>query len=93
MSLWRIRITISDDPRSLELFTEALADQPASLVRVAPRGARTRARAREGDADMAGEVVVELAHDEGLATLLGALHGISPHVFVSRAGPDEMARP
>jgi hypothetical protein len=87
MSLWRIRITISDDPRSLELFTEVLADQPTSLVRLAPRDAG--ACAGTSAADMTGEVVVELGQDEGLATLLGALHGISPQVFISRAEPDE----
>ena len=27
MSLWRIRIAMSDDPRSQELLTEALAGQ------------------------------------------------------------------
>jgi hypothetical protein len=81
--MWRIRITLSDDPRSLALFTEALADQPVSLVRMTPRGTDT--------AEITGEVVVELAEDEGLGTMLGALHTISPQVFVSRADPPESA--
>ncbi|MGO9505455.1 MAG: hypothetical protein ACLPUO_28660 [Streptosporangiaceae bacterium] len=79
MSMWRIRLTLSDDPRSRALFHEALADQPVSAVHLAPRDA--------GSAEITGEVVIELAHDEGLGTMLGALHNISPQVFVSRADP------
>ncbi len=76
MSIWRIRLTLSDDPRSLALFHEALADQPVSVVNLAPRVS--------GTAEMTGEIVVELAHDEGLGTMLGALHTISPQVFITR---------
>ncbi len=76
---WRIRLTLSDDPRSHALFHEALADQPVSLVRLAARGT--------GKAEMTGEVLVELAQDESLGIMLGALHNISPQVFVSRADP------
>jgi|CZKW01.1.fsa_nt_gi hypothetical protein len=77
MSMWRIRLTLSDDPRSRALFHEALAEQPVSVVSLAPRGNDT--------AEITGEVVVELTHDEGLGSMLGALHRISPQVFVSRA--------
>ncbi len=76
---WRIRLTLSDDPRSHALFHEALADQPVSLVRLAARGT--------GKAEMTGEVLVELAQDESLGIMLGALHNISPQVFVSCADP------
>jgi hypothetical protein len=75
----RIRLTLSDDPRSRALFHEALADQPASVVRLVPLGTDT--------AEITGEVLVELAQDEGLGAMLGALHNISPQVFVSRADP------
>jgi len=44
-----------------------------------PRGA--------GNAEMTGEVTVELAPDESLGIILGALHNISPQVFVTRADP------
>jgi hypothetical protein len=76
---WRIRLTLSDDPRSHALFHEALADQTVSLVRLAARGT--------GKAEMTGEVLVELAQDESLGIMLGALHNISPQVFVSCADP------
>ncbi|HTP16547.1 MAG TPA: hypothetical protein VMK13_12005 [Streptosporangiaceae bacterium] len=79
MSMWRIRLTLSDDKRSRALFHEAVGDQLVSIVRLAPPGIDT--------AEITGEVVVELAHDEGLGAMLGALHNISPRVFVSRADP------
>ncbi|MGO9078260.1 MAG: hypothetical protein ACLQDY_04360 [Streptosporangiaceae bacterium] len=83
MSLWRIRITLCDDPRTLALFNEALAGEPVSLVRLAPRGRKI--------AEMTGEVFVELEHDERLGVLLGDLHEISPQVYVSRANPADVA--
>lgn len=73
---WRIRLTLSDDPWSRALFYEALADKPGSVVRLVPRDDQTK---------LAGEVIVELGQDEGLGTMLGALHLISPHIFVTRA--------
>jgi len=86
MSLWRIKLAIPDDPRSLELFTEALAGQPVSLVRLAPDGIDPDG----GVAGMTGEVLVDLGTDEGLAAMLSALHGLSPQVFVSRADPADL---
>jgi hypothetical protein len=74
---WRIRLTLSDDPWSRALFHEALADKPVSVVRLVPRGTDR--------AEITGEVMVELQQDEGLGTMLGALHIISPHIFVTRA--------
>ena len=71
--MWRIRLTLPDDQRSRALFQKALANQPMSVVRLEPRGT--------GKAEITGEVMVELAPDEGLA----ALHMISPQVFVTRA--------
>ncbi len=76
---WRIRLTLSDDPRSHALFHEALSDYPVSVVRLVPRST--------GNAEITGEVLIELAHDESLGTLLGALHFISPQVFATRADP------
>ena len=75
--MWRIRLTLSDDQRSRALFHEVLANQPVSVVRLEPRGT--------GEAEITGEVMVGLAPGEGLAALLGALHMISPQVFVTRA--------
>jgi hypothetical protein len=83
MSMWRIRITLSDDPPSRARFAEALADRPVRLVSVTPRG--------NGTADLSGEAIVELAQDDGLSDLLTALHHISPQVFVSRADPAQLA--
>jgi hypothetical protein len=73
---WRIRLNLSDDPWSRARFHEALAGKPVSVVRLVP-----------GNADKAQltEVIVELAQDEGLGTMLGTLHVISPHIFVTRA--------
>jgi len=81
--MWRIRISLSDDPRSRARFTEALADRPVRLVNMTPRG--------NGTADLSGEAIVEYAHDDGLSDLLTALHDISPQVFVSLADPDQLA--
>jgi hypothetical protein len=70
MTLWRIRVAVSDDPASRGALTSALAGQPVSSVRASSTGS---------------EVVVELPQDDNLATVLSALHEISPQVFVSRA--------
>jgi hypothetical protein len=74
MSLWRIRIAMSDDPRSQELLTEALAGQRVYSRLMSPR-----------DTQMTVDVVIEPADVDGLGTLLGELHMISPQVFVSLA--------
>ena len=74
MSLWRIRIAMSDGPRSQELLTEALAGQRVRSRLMHPRGT-----------DMTADVVIELAGVDGLHALLSELHMISPQVFVSSA--------
>jgi hypothetical protein len=80
---WRIRLTLSDDPRSHALFHEALSDKAVSAVRLIPRNT--------GKAEIMGEVMIGLAQGEALGALLGALHIISPQVFVTRA--DLLAAP
>lgn len=72
MSLWRIRITMPDDPHSQALLTAALADQRVWALVPPP-----------GDADTTGDVIIELPRDDRLGALLNDLHMISPHVFVS----------
>lgn len=77
MSMWRIRITLPGGPGSQAALDEALAGQPVREVLLT-----------SGDTDkaeMTGEVVLDLTHDEGLGVLLSHLHAISPQVFVSRA--------
>jgi hypothetical protein len=74
MSLWRIRIAMSDDWRSQELLTEALAGQRVCSRLMSPHATETSV-----------DVVIELADVAGLGTLLGALHLISPQVLVSSA--------
>jgi hypothetical protein len=74
MSLWRIRIAMSDDRRSQELLTEALAGQRVCSRLMSPH-----------DTEMAVDVIIELADVDGLRSLLGELHMISPQVFVSSA--------
>jgi hypothetical protein len=76
MTLWRIRVAVPDDPHSRGALTSALAGQAVSGVRVLPGRPETSATT--------SEIMVELPHD-GLATVLSALHEISPQVFVSRA--------
>lgn len=77
MTLWRIRVAVPDDPGSHGALTSALAGQPVSGVRVLP--------GRPEGSATTSEIMVELAQDDGLATVLSALHEISPQVFVSRA--------
>ncbi len=73
---WTIRLALSDDQHSRALLLEALADKPVSAIRLEPRGT--------DETEIAGEVMVEFTVDDGLASLLEALHMISPQVFVAR---------
>lgn len=77
MTLWRIRIAVPDDPVSRGALNSALGGQPVSGVRVMP--------GRAAASPATSEIVVELPQDDNLATVLSALHEISPQVFVSRA--------
>jgi len=77
MSLWRLRITMSDDPHSQEVLTEALAGQRV----------RSRLTSSGPDAKMTADVVIEMPGVDGLGALLGELHMISRQVFVSSADP------
>jgi len=74
MSLWRIRIAMSDDRRSQELLEEALAGQRVCSRMKSPH-----------DSEMTVDLIIELADVTGLSALLGRLHVISPQVFVSSA--------
>jgi hypothetical protein len=81
MTLWRIRVAVPDGPGGHGALTEALAGQPVSGIRVVP--------GRTAASSTSSEIVVDLPHDDGLATVLSALHEISPQVFVSRADVTE----
>ena len=83
MPLWRIRITLSDDPHSRALLKQALDGQRVTELNFTPRPADA--------AQMAGDVVLELPRDDDLGTMLSALHRISPQVFVSRVDDDSPA--
>ena len=72
MSLWRIRIAMSDDRRSQELLAEALAGQRVCSRLTSPRGA-----------EITVDLIIELTDVNGLSALLGELHRISRQVFVS----------
>jgi hypothetical protein len=85
MSMWRIRINLSDDPQSRARLNEVLAHQQVSVIRLTPRAGT--------DAQLSGDVVLELPRDEELGDMLTALHTISPQVFVSLAGQDAAAIP
>jgi hypothetical protein len=77
MAMWRIRINLSDDPRSRARLSEVLSRQQVSAIRLTPRAG--------SEAELAGDVVLELPRDDELGDMLTALHTISPQVFVSRA--------
>jgi hypothetical protein len=77
MPLWRIRITMPDDPHSRALLDQALDGQRVTELNFTPREADA--------AQVAGDVVLELPRDEDLSPMLSALHRISSRVFVSRA--------
>jgi hypothetical protein len=77
MAMWRIRLNLSDDPRSRARLDEVLARQQVSAIRLTPRAG--------ADAELSGDVVLELPRDDELGDMLTALHTISPQVFVSRA--------
>jgi hypothetical protein len=83
MALWRFRITLTDDPHSRTVLNQALAGQQVSELNFTPRTARP--------SEVAGDVVIELPHDDDLGSVLRALHQISRQVLVSRA--DDAARP
>ena len=77
MAMWRIRINLSDDPRSRARLDEVLSRHRVSAVLLTPRaGTQT---------ELSGDVVLELPRDDELGDLLAALHTISPQVYVSRA--------
>ncbi len=80
MAMWRIRINLSDDPRSRARLNEVLSRQQVSAIRLTPRAG--------AEAELSGDVVLELPRDDELGDMLTALHTISPQVFVSRASHD-----
>jgi len=83
MHQWRIRIAVPDDPGSRSALNDVLAAQPQARLRELP--------GRPDRSATTGEIVVELPQDDGLVTVLSALHQISPQVFVSRADMPEPA--
>jgi hypothetical protein len=80
VAMWRIRINLSDDERSRARLDEVLSRQQVSIIRLTPRPGT--------EAELSGDVVLELPRDEELGDMLTALHTISPQVFVSRATSD-----
>jgi hypothetical protein len=77
MTMWRIRINLSDDPRSRARLEEVLSRQRVSAVQLTPRAGT--------ETELSGDVVLELPCDDELGDTLTALHTISPQVYVSRA--------
>lgn len=82
MAMWRIRINLSDDARTRARLTEVLARQRVSAVRLAPRAGT--------EAELSGDLMLELPRDGELGDLLAALAAISPQVFVRRASHPEL---
>ena len=76
MAQWRIRVVVPDGPGGRQALTAALARVPASELNVGPAG--------PAEAELTGDVVVELSEEDSLGDLLRTLHEISPQVFISR---------
>jgi hypothetical protein len=72
MSLWRIRIAMSDDGRSQDLLAGALAGQRVCSRLTSPHGA-----------EITVDMVIDATDVNGLSILLGELQMISRQVFVS----------
>jgi hypothetical protein len=85
MALWRIRITLADDPHSRTVLDQALAGQRVNELNFTPRTARP--------SEVAGDVVLDLPHDDDLGTVLSALHQISRQVLVSKVDEAAQAAP
>ncbi len=81
MAMWRIRLSLSDDPTSRERLDAVLARQRVTTINLTPRAG--------SGAGLSGDVILELPHDHELGDMLTALHSISPQVFVSRAPVDD----
>src|SRR5260370_7355113 len=75
MAMWRIRINLSDDPRSRARLEEVLARQRVSAMHLTPRNG--------ADTQLAGDVLLELPRDDELGDMLTALHTISPQGYVT----------
>jgi len=82
MSLWRVRIMMSDDPASQALLTAALARQ-----RIAAHPPPSQ------DSSAPGDVIIDLPRDDRLGALLNDLHQISPQVFVSSVEARPIGQP
>jgi hypothetical protein len=82
MAMWRIRLNLSDDPRSRALLDEVLANQQVRTIRLTRKAGAA--------AELSGDVVLELPRDDELGDMLTALHSISSQVFVSRASHDHL---
>src|SRR5260221_13976557 len=82
MPMWRIRIAVPDTPASRSAVKQSLAAQQVSYLRMGPT---------DGASSSTNEIVVELQQDDGLTTVLSALHAISPQVFVNSGDPTDAA--
>ncbi len=82
MFLWRIRITLPDEPHQVTSLRRALADTAVHLLQVVPKGGDSRA--------VSADFVIELPDDERLGAVLGVLHQMSPQVYLSRIEQPDM---
>lgn len=80
MTQWRIRVVLPEADGGRNVLASALAQLPVTGLRFA-------------DEEPSGDMIIELAEDSALDDLLRTLHGISPQVFISRAGDEQGARP
>jgi hypothetical protein len=74
MSLWRIRVAMSDDRRSQELLAQALVGKRVCSRLMSPRGT-----------EVTIDMIIEMTDVNGLRAMLGELHLISRQVLVSSA--------
>jgi hypothetical protein len=82
MAQWRIRVVVPEAAAGQRALRRALAQAPGTVVRLEPPGVDL--------AETSGDVIVELGEDEALDDLLRTLHEVSPHVFISAVGSEEV---
>lgn len=83
MFLWRIRITLPDEPHHVTSLRHALADLAVHMLRVVPKPGIIGA--------VSADFMIELRDDERLGAVLGVLHEMSPQVYLSRVEQPDLA--
>jgi hypothetical protein len=76
MCVWRFRIDLQGELPKTAVLAASLDGCSARLLSVS---------ANRGHEMVAGEIMVDVPHDEGVGAVLSALHEISPRVLIGLA--------